>query len=133
MLGEHFVGKTLVIPTGGFKVRANDTDYRFRAGTDFFYLTSCEEPDAVLVISPGVEGPRSTLYVPHRRDASTHEFFTNARYGELWVGPRRGVDEAAVYYEIDAAPLENLEKDLVALGGTDLVTLRGFDALGRRD
>ena len=50
-------------PTGNFKVRANDTDYRFRAGTDFFYLTGCDEPDAVLVIAPGDDGPRSTLYI----------------------------------------------------------------------
>jgi Xaa-Pro aminopeptidase len=126
-LGEMFANKTLVIPTGNFKVRANDTDFRFRPGTDFFYLTGCDEPDAVLVISPSPAGPRSTLYVPHRRDARTHEFFTDARYGELWVGPRRGVEEAAIYYDVDAAPLERLEKDLVSLGAANVVTLRGFD------
>jgi Xaa-Pro aminopeptidase len=128
LLATRFADKTLVIPTGNFKVRANDTDYRFRAGTDFFYLTGCDEPDAVLVISPSASGSRSTLYVPHRRDSSTHEFYTDAHYGELWVGPRRGVEEAAIYYAIESAPLENLEKDLVALGGTNVVTLRGFDA-----
>ena len=127
-LGEMFAAKTLVVPTGNFKVRANDTDYRFRAGSDFFYLTGCEDPDAVLVISPSTEGPRSTLYLPHRRDATTHEFYTDARYGELWVGERRGVDEAAIYFGIDTAPLDRLEKDLVSLGGTDVVTLRGIDA-----
>jgi Xaa-Pro aminopeptidase len=126
-IGERFTAKTLVIPTGNYKVRSNDTDYPFRAGSDFFYLTGSDEPDCALVISPSTEGPRSTLYVPHRRDASTHEFYTDSRYGELWVGPRRGVDEAAVYYDIDTAPLENLEKDLVSLGVTDVVTLRGYD------
>jgi Xaa-Pro aminopeptidase len=125
-LAQRFPDKTIVVPTGNFKVRANDTDYPFRAGTDFFYLTGCEEPDAVLVISPG-ESPRSTLYVPHRRDASTHEYYTDARYGELWVGARRGVLEAAVYFDIETAPLEMLEKDLVALGGLGVITLRGFD------
>jgi Xaa-Pro aminopeptidase len=127
-LGERFTGKTLVVPTGNYKVRANDTDYPFRAGSDFFYLTGSDEPDCVLVISPSTEGPRSTLYVPHRRDASTHEFYTDSRFGELWVGERRGVEEAARYYDIDTAPLENLEKDLVDLGVTDVVTLRGYDA-----
>ena len=127
-LASKFAGKTLVVPTGNFKTRANDTDYRFRAGTDFFYLTGCEEPDAALVISPRGAETNATLYIPHRRDASTHEFYTDSRYGELWVGPRRGVDEAAIYYDIETAPLENLEKDLVALGGADVVTLRGFDA-----
>lgn len=127
-VGEEFAGKTLVVPTGNPKVRANDTDFRFRADSDFYYLTGCEEPDAVLVISPGADGPRSTLYIPPRRDASTHAFYSDDRYGELWVGVRRGVDEAAVYYAIDTAPLEELEKDLVALGGADVVTLRGIDA-----
>ncbi len=63
MLGRHFNDCTLVVPTGNPKVRANDTDYRFRAGTDFFYLTGCQEPDAVLVVAPSAGGPRSTLYV----------------------------------------------------------------------
>ena len=127
-LGEHFAGRTLVVPTGTYKVRANDTDYRFRAGTDFFYLTACLEPDAVLIIAPSASGPRSTLYFPPRRDHQTHEFFTDARYGELWVGPRRGVIEAAGYYDIETAPLEHLEKDLASLRSTEIVTLRGFDA-----
>ena len=127
-LGEHFTGKTIVVPTGNYKVRANDTEYRFRAGTDFFYLTGCDEPDAVLVIAPSASGPRSTLYVPHRRDHHTPEFFTDSTYGELWVGARRGAAESATYYDIETAPLEYLEKDLTSLGATETLTLRGFDA-----
>jgi len=126
-IGQRFNDRVLVLPTGNPKVRANDTDYRFRAGTDFFYLTGCSEPDAVLVIAPSATGPRSTLYVPHRRDHHTHEFFTDARYGELWVGARRGVEESARYFEIETAPLEYLEKDLASLDATKVLTLRGFD------
>ncbi len=126
-IAEQFSGRTIVVATGNYKVRANDTDYRFRAGTDFFYLTGCEEPDAVLVIAPGADGPHSTLYVADRRDHRTHEFFTNGRYGELWVGPRRGVAEAATYYAIDTAPLEDLEGDLDALASGEIVSVRGFD------
>src|SRR5579863_9057049 len=126
-IAEEFSGRTLVVATGNYKVRANDTDYRFRAGTDFFYLTGCEEPDAVLVIAPSSDGPRSTLYVAHRRDQRTHEFFTDARYGELWVGARRGVTEAARYYEINTAPLDSLESALAALATTEIVSVRGFD------
>ena len=127
-LGDELSNRTLVIPSGNPKVRANDTDYRFRPGTDFFYLTGCGEPDAVLVITPSAAGPRSTLYIPERRDYRTHEFFTDARYGELWVGPRRGVREAAAYYEIDTAPLEQLEKDLASLQVTEVLCLRDVDA-----
>lgn len=127
-VGEHFAGKTLVVPTGPAKVRSNDTEYRFRAGTDFFYLTGCDEPDAVLVISPSAAGPRSTLYVPQRRDRHTHQFFTDIQYGELWVGPRRGPEESRTFFEIDTAPLEYLEKDLDSLRATEVLTLRGRDA-----
>jgi len=126
-IAEEFSGRTIVVATGNYKVRANDTDYRFRAGTDFFYLTGCDEPDAVLVIAPGSDGARSTLYLADRRDQRTHEFFTDARHGELWVGARRGVTEAARYYEIDTAPLETLEPGLAALATTEIVSVRGFD------
>ena len=127
-IASAFKGRNLVIPTGNYKVRANSDDYRFRPGTDFFYLTGCVEPDCVLVITAHPEGPRSTLYVAARRDSQTHEFFTNSHYGELWVGPRRGVTEAAAYYEIDTAPLDDLAKDLASLGASDALVLRGFDA-----
>ena len=128
-IAEHFADKTLVIATGNPKVRNNDCDYRFRAGTDFFYLTGCVEPDCVLVIAPGAEGPHSTLYIARRRDHQTHEFFTDARYGELWVGMRRGVREAASFYEIDTAPLEDLADVLASLSPADVLTVRGFDAM----
>jgi Xaa-Pro aminopeptidase len=127
-LAARFDGKTVVVPTGNFKVRANDTNYRFRPGTDFFYLTGCTESDAVLVIAPGPNGPTATLYVAERRDKSTHEFFTDAHYGELWVGARRGVKEAEVFYDIETAPLEHLDKDLNSLTEGTVITLRGFDA-----
>ncbi len=126
-IAQAFPGKTLVIPSGPLKVRANDTDYRFRAGTDFVYLTGCQDPDAVLVIAPGAEGPRSTLYVAPRRDYRTHEFFTDARYGELWVGARRGVEESAHYFDVECAPLEYVAKDLESLAATTTLVLRGLD------
>ena len=123
-LASKFPSKTLLIPTGNLKVRANDTDYRFRPSSDFFYLTSCHEPDCVLVISPK-DG--ATLYISPRRDKSTHDFFSDSRYGELWVGPRHGVDEAAVHYDIKTAPLDSLESVLEGLKPLDVLTVRGFD------
>ena len=128
LIGQQFADQTLVIATGNPKVRANDTDYRFRPGTDFYYLTGCSEPDCVLVIAPSAEGPRSTLYVAPRRDHQTHEFFTDARYGELWVGARRGVDEAATYYDVATAPLDYLAKDLASFNSSEVLCVRGVDA-----
>ncbi len=40
-----FPGDTLVIPSGSEQVRANDTISRFRAGSDFMYLTGDHDPD----------------------------------------------------------------------------------------
>src|SRR5687767_2937281 len=51
-LSKLFPGETLIIPTGHEKVRANDTMYRFRAGSDFYYLTGNLEPDCVLLMQP---------------------------------------------------------------------------------
>jgi len=121
-------GKTLVVPSGGLKVRANDTDFRFRPGSDFFWLTACDDVDAVLVVNPTGQTPEATLYVEERRDATSHRFFSNARYGEAWVGARRGLEEAARRWGIPTAPRDQLEKDLVGLPPADLVTLRGYDA-----
>jgi len=127
-LAALFADRTLVVPTGPPKVRANDTDFRFRPDSDFFYLTGCDEPDCVLVIAPSPTGARATLYVATRRDRSTHEFFTDSRYGELWVGPRRGVTEAAVVFDLETAPLDYLEKDLGSRAVGEVVVHRGVDA-----
>ena len=119
--------KTLVVPSGGLKVRANDTDFRFRPGSDFFWLTACDDVDAVVVVHPDGHEPEATLYVEERRDRSSHRFFSDARYGEAWVGPRRGLAEAANRWGIKTASRDQLEKDLVSLEPADVVALRGYD------
>ena len=121
--------RRIVVPTGDFKVRANDTDYPLPRGHRLLLPdrratspTRCSSSSR-RATSPALDALRPA---PSRRP--THEFFTDARYGELWVGARRGVEEAAVYYDIDdGAARDSSEKDLVALGGADVVTLRGFD------
>jgi Xaa-Pro aminopeptidase len=120
---ERFAGDWLVIPTGNLKVRANDTDYRFRAGTDFAWLTGYQDPDGVLVITDA----GSTLYMPPRSDRSTPAFFNDRRYGELWVGPRLGLEEVTLLLAIDTAPLGDLAQRLKE--APSIRTVRGFDAV----
>src|SRR4051794_16998781 len=48
-VSERFAGEWIVVPTGTWKVRANDTMYRFRPSSDFAWLTGNHEPDGVLV------------------------------------------------------------------------------------
>jgi len=140
-LSARFPGEALVVPTGGPKVRANDTDYPFRAGSDFYWLTGELEPDAVLVMTPEGDGHAATLFVAPRSDRSSMAFYTDRRYGELWVGPRRGVPETAAALAIDCRALDELPGVLESLPDGTRV-LRGYDervdaavpaAVGERD
>ena len=49
-LAETFPGERLVLPAGTFKVRSNDTDYRFRPDTAHTYFSGNQTSDAVLVV-----------------------------------------------------------------------------------
>jgi Xaa-Pro aminopeptidase len=101
-LSALFPGETLIIPTGHEKVRANDTYYRFRPGSDFYYLTGNLEPDCVLVLQPKEGGGhKDLLFVepnPGRTDAT---FYTDRNKGELWVGPRLGVAQSQHRFGVD--------------------------------
>lgn len=119
-LAECFSGEWLVVPTGGYKVRSNDTEYRFRPGTEFAHLVGSAEPDAVLVVDP--DG-RSVLYQAPTMDRSTPAFFTDRMYGELWVGPRPSLAATRALLGIETRPLEELDK----LGGTAARVVRGLD------
>lgn len=71
-----------IIPSARETTRSNDTHYKFRQDSDFFYLTGFEEPDAIAVIKPSKE-PRYTLFV-RPRDPER----------EIWDGRRAGVEGA---------------------------------------
>jgi Xaa-Pro aminopeptidase len=125
-LSQLFPGVNLVIPTGIPKVRANDSDYRFRPGSDHYWLTGHTEPEGVLLLRAEGDGHAAVLHLDPRSDRSTPAFFTNAKSGELWVGPRCGVKETALLLGIDCAPLAELESAMGGLEGPVLV-LRGQD------
>jgi Xaa-Pro aminopeptidase len=128
-LSARFPGEALVIPTGGEKVRANDTNYRFRPGTDFYYLTGNIEPESVLVMLPEGEGHRDVLFVhPNPRKTDT-TFFTDRIKGELWVGPRMGVQESEAHYGVDEArDLAQLDAVLTEAHHGKFRLRRGADA-----
>ncbi|WP_373046661.1 aminopeptidase P family protein [Vulgatibacter sp.] len=118
-LSAAFPGETLVIPTGHEKVRANDTNYRFRPGTEFYYLTGNVEPDCVLVLEPKAGGGhKDILFVEPNPGRSDATFYTDRNKGELWVGARLGVQESEVRFGVDEARgLPELPAYLDGLGG----------------
>jgi len=89
-LAATFPGERLVLPAGTFKVRANDTDYRFRPDTAHSYFCGNQTSDAVLVVEP--DGS-SALYARPRSGRDSDEFFRDRQYGALWAGRRPSLGE----------------------------------------
>ena len=116
-LSRSFPGEYLIIPAGQERVRANDTNFRFRPSSDFAYLMGDGEPGALLVMEPDGASHRSIVFVAaHNRGEK--EFFADRVYGELWVGRHRGVDESRAYYGVDRAmPLAEIPGYLSELRG----------------
>jgi len=130
-ISRRFPGEVLVVPTGHEKVRANDTAFRFRAGTDFYYLTGNLEADCVLVMTPHSGGGHAAfMYVEPNPGKTDPTFFTDRAKGELWVGPRLGVSESARRYGLETRGLPDLKTELesiAAAGANRTRVLRGVD------
>jgi Xaa-Pro aminopeptidase len=129
-LSLAFPGETIVVPTGHEKTRANDTSYRFRPGTEFYYLTGNLEPDNVLLLVPNaaVDGHDATLYCEPNPGKTDKTFFTDRVKGELWVGPRLGLSQTRQRYGIATKSLADLSNDITeALGRAPYRALRGTD------
>src|SRR6185436_17332081 len=80
-----------IIPSAREATRSNDTQYRFRQDSDFYYLTGFEEPDSIAVIAPGREH-KYTLFVRPRDPEQ-----------EIWVGRRAGLEGAKSEFGADAS------------------------------
>src|SRR6267142_959534 len=87
------IGDALAVIPGGIEsLRNGDVHYEFRQARDFFFLTGCDEPDAVAVINPAHAKERFVLFVRPRD-----------REMEIWNGRRAGTEGAIATYGADAA------------------------------
>ncbi|MEV7229156.1 aminopeptidase P family protein [Polymorphospora sp. NPDC051019] len=127
-LSAAFAGETLVIPTGRDKVRANDTEYAFRPGSDFAYLTGDYDPGSVLVLRPNGGGHDAILYTRPQAARDRDDEFFRSRDGELWVGRRHTLAEKATELGLETAPLTELAAALADCAPGRTRVLRGFDA-----
>ncbi|MEP9364171.1 aminopeptidase P family protein [Nocardioides sp. CN2-186] len=103
-LAEAFPGERLVLPAGTYKVRAYDTDYRFRPDTAHTYFSGNQTSDAVLVVDDG----ESVLYARPRSSRETDEFFRDRQYGELWAGRRPSLKEISDSLGIEVRHIDEL-------------------------
>jgi len=111
-------GERLVFPAGAAQVRSNDTDYPFRADSDFAYLTgwgSDTVPDSVLVLEPARggdgdagSGHSATLYLREAAGRDTDEFYANADIGEFWTGARPTLTDVSIQLGIETRSLLDL-------------------------
>ena len=123
-VSEQFTGRSLVIAAGQAKVRSNDTDYAFRAHTNFSYLTgwgSDSVPGSVLVLSPKEDSHEAVLFFRERATRTEKEFYANPEIGEFWTGPRPSLEHVGTDLGITVQPLNALEAALQQLEGDVLV------------
>ena len=103
-----------IIPGAHDTTRSNDTHYRFRQDSDFFYLTGFEEPDSIAVIKPAAD-KKYTLFV-RPRDPER----------EIWDGRRAGVEGAQSEFGADESfPIAEFEAKLADfLDGVEVLYYR---------
>jgi len=125
-LSAQFPGLLLVIPAGVERVRANDTVFRYRPGTDFLHLVGEAEPGDVLVLAPRPDGGHdAVLHTQPEVDHQRPDFFTDRARGAFWVGAPRGLRAAGARLRLEARPLAELP---LILGRHDRgAVLRGLD------
>ncbi|MEU5288161.1 aminopeptidase P family protein [Streptomyces sp. NPDC020755] len=125
-LSARFPGERLVIPAGNLKTRSNDTEYAFRASTEYAYLTGDQTQDGVLVLEPTGSGHEATLYLLPRSNRENGEFWLDGQ-GELWVGRRNSLSEAEQLLNIPAKDVRELNAVLTEATGP-VRNVRGHDA-----
>ncbi|MEE1818789.1 aminopeptidase P family protein [Streptomyces sp. SP18ES09] len=125
-LSARFPGERLVVPAGKLKTRSNDTEYAFRASTEYAYLTGDQTQDGVLVLEPTADGHEATIYLLPRSDRENGEFWLDGQ-GELWVGRRHSLTEAERLLGIPAKDVRELADALKEATGP-VRAVRGHDA-----
>jgi Xaa-Pro aminopeptidase len=95
-------GSVAILSSARETTRSNDTHYRFRQDSDFYYLTGFDEPEAIAVIAPGHPEHPYLLFVRPRDPEK-----------EVWDGRRAGTEGAKEQYGANAAfPVAEFDEKL---------------------
>lgn len=92
-------GAILILPAAPERIRSRDTHYPYRQDSDFWYLTGCNEPEAVLVLVPGRKHGEAILFC-RERDPE-REAWDGRRLGPEGAVGELGMDDAYPISDID--------------------------------
>ena len=108
-------GSVLVLPSAPLSFRSRDTEARYRADSDLFYLTGVVDPGAVAVLRPGGDTGDFILFV-RPRDSTE----------ERWSGERLELEDVAEVFGADAVYSDEIlaQKLPELLAGADNVYFR---------
>lgn len=99
--------EAFVLFSGSAPRRSNDTNYKFRVNSNFFYLTGFEEEGAILIFRPG-KTPETTVFV-HPKDPLM-ETWEGFMFGEDLSKSVFGFDEAFKATEFSEKAVELLSE-----------------------
>lgn len=95
----------LILAGNTLVTRNNDSHYRFRQDSDFYYLTGFEEPESVMVL---LKDNAKSHYILFNRPSCYEQ--------ELWEGYRAGQHGACAEYGADESfPIQELEHRIKSL------------------
>jgi len=121
-----------IFPAAPESIRSNDTGYRYRQDSDFYYLTGFPEPEALCVLSPQHEKERFILFVrPRDKEKET---WTGRRFGAEGAKDIFGADAAYTIDKVDEVLLQHLaltEKVYYALGRDERMNAKILDLVNR--
>jgi Xaa-Pro aminopeptidase len=98
-------GGAMLLPTNPERLRAGDSHFPFRPGSDFYYATGFPEPEAwALLKKDGVDAGFTLLVLPKDPER------------EVWTGIRFGTEGSKEQFGADhAAGVDSLEPELTRL------------------
>ncbi len=101
-------GGLALVPTAPEVARNRDSTYPYRFDSYFYYLTGFPEPEAVVALVAGTDGPASDRHVLFCREKNEER--------EIWDGFRYGPDAAREIFGFDEAhPIAELDRVLADL------------------
>jgi len=79
-----------ILTSAKHQIRSNDTEYRFRQNSNFYYLCGFKEDNSALVFVKGKKKTKTYLFVEEKD-----------KQRELWNGKRVGIKKARKKFEVD--------------------------------